>query len=158
MHNYIKQFEFEHWSNTLIIKALRSLKEPADRALFLFSHLLNSHSMWHSRVSGTQMKVSLFEERTLDACEKLMDENLNAWKTFLQQQTYNDLQASIEFMAAWETKPSKRKIIIEDAIIHLINHSSYHRGQIIASIKGKVDYLPLSTYIIYASQVLTNPP
>jgi uncharacterized damage-inducible protein DinB len=57
-------------------------------------------------------------------------------------------------MAAWETNPSKRKIKIEDAIIHLINHSSYHRGQIITSIKGKVDELPLSTYIIYASEVV----
>jgi uncharacterized damage-inducible protein DinB len=43
---------------------------------------------------------------------------------------------------------------IEDALIHIINHSSYHRGQIIANIKGKVDELPLSTYIIYASQII----
>jgi uncharacterized damage-inducible protein DinB len=65
-----------------------------------------------------------------------------------------DLEQSIEFMAAWEAIPSRRKMIIEDALTHIINHSSYHRGQIVSLIKGKIDALPQSTYIIYASEII----
>jgi uncharacterized damage-inducible protein DinB len=154
MHSYSKQFQFEHWSNSLILDALKNLKEESARALFLFSHILNSHCMWLSRVTKTEFKVTLFEERSLEANTLLMQENLDGWIKYLSNKTMADLQEEIEFMAAWETNPSKRKIKIEDAIIHLINHSSYHRGQIITSIKGKVDELPLSTYIIYASEVV----
>jgi uncharacterized damage-inducible protein DinB len=72
----------------------------------------------------------------------------------LANKTDDDLQETIEFMSAWEVNPSKRRMTIEDAITHIINHSSYHRGQIVASIKGKVDELPLSTYIMYASEII----
>jgi uncharacterized damage-inducible protein DinB len=155
MHNsFIKQFEFEYWSNGTILKALRQLKEKDDRAMLLFSHLLSSHSMWLSRVNKTDFTCTLFQERTLDECEVLMQQNLDGWKKYLSNTSTNDLQVPIEFMAAWETNPSKRRMKIEDALIHIINHSSYHRGQIIASIKGKVDELPLSTYIIYASEII----
>jgi uncharacterized damage-inducible protein DinB len=153
-NKFIKQFEFEYWSNGTVLKALRSLKEKDDRAMLLFSHLLSSHCMWLCRVNKTAFTCTLFQERTLDECELLMKENLEGWKKYLASASVEDLEQQIEFMAAWETNPSKRKMSIEDALIHIINHSSYHRGQIIASIKGKVDELPLCTYIIYASEII----
>jgi uncharacterized damage-inducible protein DinB len=153
-NKYIKQFEFEKWSNTMILNALRSLNEESPRAHTLFCHLLNSHSMWLSRVTKTDMKVGLFEERSLSDCEFMIEENYQGWKQYLESKTTADLEESIEFMGAWENPPSKRRMAIEDALIHIINHSSYHRGQIVVHIKGKVEELPLSTYIMYASEVL----
>jgi uncharacterized damage-inducible protein DinB len=151
---FIKQFEFEHWSNGTILDALRKLTEPSDRGLFLFSHLLSSHSMWLSRVTKTEMRCTLFQERTLVACEALMHENLEGWRAYLADKTQAQLGETIEFMGAWEQPPQKRRMTIEDALMHIISHSAYHRGQIIVHIKGKVEELPLSTYIIYASEVL----
>jgi uncharacterized damage-inducible protein DinB len=153
-HKLIKHFEFEHWSNSMIIASLKTLKEKDERATTLFSHLLSSHSMWLSRVNKTEFTCTLFQERTLEECEQLMKENLDGWQKYLNGKTDEDLQENIEFMSAWEVNPSKRKMTIEDAITHIINHSSYHRGQIVASIKGKVDELPLSTYIMYASEII----
>jgi uncharacterized damage-inducible protein DinB len=153
-HKLIKHFEFEHWSNTMILNALKSLKEKEDRALLLFSHLLSSHSMWLSRVNKTEFTCTLFQERTLEECDWLMKENLQGWQDYLTNKTDEALQEKIEFMSAWEANPSKRSMTVEDALTHIINHSSYHRGQIVASIKGKVDELPLSTYIMYASELL----
>ncbi|MBW4360626.1 hypothetical protein KZH69_09045 [Flavobacterium sp. NAS39] len=43
----------------------------------------------------------------------------------------------------------RASISIEDLIIHLVNHSSYHRGQIIHQLEGKLITLPLSTYIVF---------
>ena len=153
-NSFTKQFEFEAWSNIMILKSLRLLKEPDARAFTLFSHLLSSHSMWLSRVNRTAFTCTLFQERTLDECETLIAQNLAGWKTYLADKSTEDLDQSIEFMSAWESNPTKRRIKIDDALIHIINHSSYHRGQIVAGIKGKVDELPLSTYIIYASEII----
>ncbi len=154
IHQSIKQFEFEHWSNTLLLNALRSIAQPDERAVLLFSHILSSHCMWLCRVNKTELTCSLFQERTLDECEQLMIQNLNGWKAYLTNKTEQELEASIEFMSAWETPPRKRTMTVGDAIIHLINHSSYHRGQIIARIKSQIDILPLTTYIMYASELL----
>jgi uncharacterized damage-inducible protein DinB len=154
--NYTKQFEFEHWSNGLILESLQKLNAPNEKAINLFSHLLSSHCMWLSRLNKTPFTTTLFQTRTLAECEALMQENLLGWKTYLSNKTEIDLEQSIEFMAAWEANPSKRIMSIEDMIIHIINHSSYHRGQIVQLIKGQVDELPLSTYIIYASNIVTE--
>jgi uncharacterized damage-inducible protein DinB len=153
-HKLTKHFEFEYWSNTMILNSLKTLKEKDDRATTLFSHLLSSHCMWLSRLNKTEFTCTLFQERTLVECEIVMKENLQGWQQYLANKTDNDLQQTIEFMSAWEANPSKRKMTIEDAITHIINHSSYHRGQIVVSIKGKVDELPLSTYIMYASDII----
>jgi len=150
--SYHKQFEFEHWSNTLILDSIKAMPATDERILFLFSHLLSSHCMWLSRVNKTAMTCTLFQERSIEECEQLMQENLIGWKKFLDQTTDKDLEQEIEFMAAWEANPSKRTMRIDDAIIHLINHSSYHRGQIVARMKGHLDELPLSTYIMFASK------
>jgi uncharacterized damage-inducible protein DinB len=154
IHNLIKHFKFEHWSNTMILNSLKTLKEKDERAITLFSHLLSSHSMWLSRVNKNEFTCTLFQERTLTECETLMNENLQGWQNYLENKTDDDLQEKIEFLSAWEANPSKRRMSVEDALIHIINHSSYHRGQIVASIKGKVDELPLSTYIMYASEII----
>jgi uncharacterized damage-inducible protein DinB len=79
---------------------------------------------------------------------------LKGWQYYLSDKTDDDLQEKIKFMSAWEANPSKRRMSVEDALTHIMNHSSYHRGQIVASIKGKVDELPLSTYIMYASEII----
>lgn len=153
-HKLIKHFEFEHWSNTMILNSLKTFKDKDERATLLFSHMLSSHCMWLSRVNKTDFGCVLFQERTLDECEQLMKENLEGWQNYLTNKTDDDLQEIIEFMSAWEENPNKRKMNIEDALTHIINHSSYHRGQIVACIKGKVDELPLCTYIMYASEII----
>jgi uncharacterized damage-inducible protein DinB len=140
--------------NTIILNSLKTLKEKDDSATLLFSHLLSSHCTWLSRVNKTEFTCVLFQERTLEECELLIKENLIAWQHYLTNKTDLDLQETIEFMSAWEANASKRKISVEDALTHIINHSSYHRGQIVASIKGKVDELPLSTYIMYVSEII----
>ena len=157
MNSYLKQFEFENWSNTIILQSLQQLKINDAKACLLFSHLLSSHSMWLSRLHKTEFTCTLFQERTLDECEVLIAQNLHGWQQYLSLTSNEQLQQSIEFMAAWEVVPTKRTIIIEDALIHIINHSSYHRGQIVASIKGKIHTLPLSTYIMYTSKLIEQP-
>jgi uncharacterized damage-inducible protein DinB len=100
------------------------------------------------------MTCTLFQERTLEECEVLMNQNLEGWQEYLKDKTNENLNQTIEFMGAWEVVPKKRAIKIDDALIHIINHSSYHRGQIVASIKGKIDELPMTTYIMYASKLV----
>jgi uncharacterized damage-inducible protein DinB len=150
---YLKQFDFELWSNTLILNSLKEITVENERAFLLFSHLINSHCMWINRLKGEPLTCTLFETRTLESCKNQMQENHKKWTSYLTAITDEELDRIIEFDAAWENNV-RRKMRIEDALIHLINHSSYHRGQIVASIKGSVQMLPLSTYIIYASNVV----
>ena len=45
---------------------------------------------------------------------------------------------------------SQQRIGVSDSLIHIVHHSSYHRGQIVSNLKGSLEKLPLVTYIKYA--------
>ena len=70
------------------------------------------------------------------------------WLKFIQDASPETLNKELEF----KFLSADSIISIEDLMFHLISHSSYHRGQIIASLKGKLEPLPLTTYIAYVAQ------
>ncbi len=146
----IKQIDFEHWSNQEVLNTLRKINAPDERAVLLFSHLLSSSSMWISRVTGQPITTTLFQERTLDESEKLMHENTKGWKNYLNGADEKELKRIVEFI--FPLDGSKKRMSVNDAVFHIVHHSSYHRGQIIARIKGSIEPLPLVTYIAYAAE------
>ncbi len=149
--NLIKHFEYELWANKMIVASFKKIAENDDRALLLFSHILSAHSMWLSRIKDKPFTTRLFQERTLNDCEILMNENAIAWQDYLPTITSSELERVIHF--TMPTDGTKRKMRIDDALTHLISHSAYHRGQIVARMKGKLDVLPHTTYIAYASEM-----
>lgn len=146
----IKQINYEHWANSGLLETIKSASPLDDRALLLFSHLLSSGNMWLSRVKGTPLTTTLFQERTIEECEALHNENTTQWLAYLQNADETELARIVEFI--FPIDGSKKKMSVTDAILHIVHHSSYHRGQIIARLKGSVEILPLLTYIVYASE------
>lgn len=152
MKSFTKQFEYELWANTLTHDALATVgaqpEGQEERSLFLFSHILNAHAMWLDRVHGDAPKVGLFDVHTLAECAAMMHTNTERWKAYLATMPAGDLERVITF--TFPLDGSTQRISVEDALTHLISHSSYHRGQIIARLKGRIEPLPLTTYIAYA--------
>ena len=79
-----------------------------------------------------------------------MNKVFTDWKNYLQNITEDELNRIIRF--TFPLDGSKRKLSVADAVFHLVTHSSYHRGQIMARLKGKVETLPLTTYIAFAME------
>lgn len=146
----LKQFDYELWANKMILDALRKINDTDERSLLLFSHILSAHSMWMSRIKAEEFTTTLFQERNLDEIEILMHKNAKEWNAYLQNITEPELNRVIHFI--YPPDGSKRKMNISDALTHLISHSAYHRGQIVARMKGKIEPMPHSTYIAYASE------
>ena len=148
----IKQINFEHWANTELLKTLYKANPLDERAQLLFSHILSAGNMWMSRIKGTAFTTTLFQERTLAECETLLKENTAMWLAYLDAASEEELNRIVEFV--FPIDGTKRRIKVSDAIFHITQHSSYHRGQIVSRIKGSVEPLPLVTYIIYASEIV----
>jgi uncharacterized damage-inducible protein DinB len=146
----LKQIQFEHWANSELINTLKRAGPVNSRALVLLSHLLNASRMWLNRVKGEALSTTLFEERKLRDCEELLQTNTAEWTAYLEQATPQELERIVEFIFPIDN--SKKKISVCDAILHVVNHASYHRGQIVSLIKGSIVPLPLVTYIVFASE------
>ena len=146
----IKQINFEHWANSTLLVTMKEANPLDDRALLLFSHLLSSSCMWLSRLKATPFTTTIFQERTLAECEELMHQNTNGWLAYLQQADDKELSRIVDYI--FPIDGSNKRMAVSDAVMHVVHHSSYHRGQIITRLKGSVEKLPLVTYIVYASE------
>lgn len=148
----IKQINFEHWANTILLASIKEANPLDDRALLLFGHLLNAGNMWLSRIYAQPLTTTLFQERSIAECEKLINENTRRYLDYLQTENDDELNRIIDFI--FPIDGSKKRMSVVDAILHIVHHSSYHRGQIVSRLKGTVEPLPFITYIVYASETV----
>ncbi len=146
----IKQMQFEFWANTELLNNLKKANSLNPRALLLFSHLLSAGSMWLNRLKNEALTTTLLHERTVEECEILLVNLKVGWGNYFEIVTVEELNKVIEFTSPIDN--SKRSIKAGDAIMHVVHHSSYHRGQIITLLKGSIEQLPLITYMPFASQ------
>lgn len=140
--------ESEIWANQLLVETIEKAKDPDERTLLLFSHVINSYSGWLSRVKGTEITTTPFQERSVQDNKVLMQKTLPELRSYLQAASETELDRIIDFVLPLDG--SQRRISVADALTHVITHSSYHRGQMMTRLKEKVDKLPLTTYIGYA--------
>ncbi len=145
---FIKQLEYESWANNMVIKAISEADSPEDRVYEILSHLVISPNNWLKKMLKEASIYKSWDRLTLADCRSLSQENLLKWKDYIMNKTEKELEQYIFFSFMGVSA----KISIEDFLIHLVNHSSYHRGQIIMKLKGKLAPLPLCTYIAYAKQ------
>jgi uncharacterized damage-inducible protein DinB len=149
---FLKQVKFEAWANGRLLEILKSLGDSAPKeSMLLLSHILNSQNMWYSRVTGAPINTTLFQERNLEDCAILLEKNTKSWDNYLHTCIDEDFKRIIEFI--FPLDGSKKRISLEDALTHITTHASYHRGQIIKQLKGKVEPLPLLAYLIYTTEV-----
>lgn len=143
----IKQMEFEFWANTELLKSLKQADPLPERALFLFSHISSANTIWLNRLKEESIGSSLFQERTLPECGQLLIENNKNWLAYLSQISNDELDRVIQF--DFPLDGTVRAIAKKDAVFHLTNHSSYHRGQIISLIKRSLETVPALGYVFF---------
>lgn len=145
-NSHLKQFDYENWANLLTINSIKQANEPDERALQLISHILSAHSIWLCKIKDEKPTIGLWDLFTLDECLERSNNNHENWIRFISSVNPEEFERHIQFNFLGK----ESKISIGDIMTHIINHSSYHRGQIIAGLKGKLEPLPLTTYIAFA--------
>ncbi|MBF2709800.1 DinB family protein [Flavobacterium soyangense] len=150
--SYLKQIRYESWANNSIIDAFMKASFPMESTHQIISHNLNAFSIWLKRIKNEEVTIKLWDTHTIDELSLLNVTLYSDWSNYLGTLDDNDFYKKVSFTFMGK----KASISIEDLIIHLINHSSYHRGQVIQQLKGKLLALPLSTYIAFAIETETD--
>lgn len=122
------------------------IKHPdttSEKAISLFSHILNAHHIWNNRIDPQQPSFGVWEiHDTKDF--KQMDQS-NYGRSLRILDTF-DLNATISYT---NSKGQSFQNSIKDVLFHIVNHSTYHRGQIATDFKN-TGLQPLVTdYIFY---------
>lgn len=147
MKDFLKElFEYSHHYNLILIKKFNDgdldhvISEKAEK---LMSHLLNAHSIWNSRIKGEEPKFDVWQIHGKAELENLENEN---YKNSIDILENDDLERVVVYQ---NSKGESYQNTVRDILFHIVNHSTYHRGQLATDFRNTGIDPVVSDYIFY---------
>ena len=146
---------YNAWATHRIIEALKSLPEEeisrdmksSHKSIHgTLTHLVGAEKMWLSRLLGAQDKAMITpaEYPRLGDVRTLWEQTGFATAKFIGTLTDKKLQETFSFPTSTGETPAYR---IMDALQHVVDHSTYHRGQVITLMR-QLGHTPPNTGLI----------
>ncbi len=144
MKEYFKQvFEHEHWANLKVLESMIGATEISQRIIEIFSHTIAAQRIWLDRINGNKTELKVWEVFDTNIMLELLEINYSDILKVINNQDF-------ERLIAYQTSNGRHfTSTINQILSHLALHASYHRGQVVLLLKGKVDTLPTTDYILY---------
>ena len=125
--NHIRSL-LEHmaWANERILESLRQPEVP-QRAIDLYAHVLGAEHVWLARLEQRTRTVPVWPVMTVGECAALAAENRAAFEAYVGRLTSDDLRRTVHYR---NSAGDAFDNAIEDILVHVATHGSYHRGQV----------------------------
>lgn len=118
-------FEYNHDANQKILEAIIAQPENvSEKSIKLFSHILNAHRIWNNRIDPLYPVFGVWAVHTIDTFKEI--EQLNFEHSLLILGNF-DINENVNYTNSAKKVFNNTK---PDILFHIINHSTYHRGQI----------------------------
>lgn len=137
-------FEYTHHCNEHLIEVL--LKNPSlfqKKISVLTSHTLNAHHIWNQRIFKVMPALSVWQEQEIGYLKKINNENFEQSVELIEAM---QLDEKINYN---NSKGQNFTNTVSDIFFHIINHSTYHRGQLISLLKSEGVEPIVTDYIFY---------
>jgi len=150
MKEYFKDLlEYSHYYNLEVIKKFNDgdleFMIPK-RATELLSHTLNAQKIWNNRIAGKVNSVDVWENLEVEELENAETENHEETLALLDKE---ELDRMMKFK---NTKGESYENSVRDIIFHIINHSTYHRGQIATEFRKQGIDPIVSDFVYYKTK------
>lgn len=148
-HRQMKQFfkelfEYGHHFNQKLFEVISDNPDKTpEKAERLFNHVLNAHQIWNYRIDPKQPPFGVWE---LHAISDLKNIDQTNYEQTLQILDKFDLTETINYA---NSKGQTFSNSIPDILFHVVNHSTYHRGQIATEFKHHGLEPLVTDYIFY---------
>jgi uncharacterized damage-inducible protein DinB len=150
-------YTYNAWANARFFEAVAGL-DPGRRAapvvssfpsvLATLGHIVGAEWIWLSRWQGTSPAASpdWLESPTLEALRARLSRVESERAGFLSGLAEADLQRPVAYRTLDGTAHSTRLL---DLLLHLVNHSTYHRGQLTTLLRQAGGAPPATDYVVY---------
>jgi uncharacterized damage-inducible protein DinB len=144
-----KLYRYNAWANDRVMTVLNRQMVTDEKILTLMGHIVAAQFLWFHRINGLPpAQVKLWGDYDLDKLNQMAGEANRMWLEFVERTdnfsrelTYNNYVGD----------PYVNNV--ESIMIHLVNHSTYHRAQIALLLRQK-GLEPVNTDFITYDRVL----
>ncbi len=148
---FLKLYQYNYWCNNRVLKAIKVQNVNDEKILSVMGHIVAAQFLWLHRIQGLPpAQVKLWGEYTLPQLIDMAEEIGKRWLAFIEETDSFDRELTY---TNYTGDPYVNNV--EMIMIHLVNHSSYHRGQIAMLLRQK-GFEPINTDFITYDRVLTK--
>ncbi len=122
---FLDKFEYDYFSNLKWIETLTEYEDALNPFILKsFSHLVNVHHRWISRMIDQPSESDSWDLLPIDYWTALCQDNYRKTIDYLE---HLELNEKVNYHSEEGVKMTKDAI---DILYHILNHSNYHRAQI----------------------------
>jgi uncharacterized damage-inducible protein DinB len=144
-----KLFEYNRWAGERVMRCLNAQQVNDPKILSLMGHVLAAQLLWLHRVKKLPPpQVQLWGNYTREELDRMWVTAAAQWLEFVESRDRFD-----EDLSYTNYKGEPYTNSMEMIMIHLVNHSTYHRAQI-AQLLRQQGYEPVNTDFITYDRVL----
>lgn len=135
INHYREMLRYETWANARVIESLETIPPEQrhgrvyDRAMSLLAHNALARQVWLWRIHGTSYEnpPDWFPVTSLESQRKACEEADRTWEMFIDSLDDAALDREVRYAASSGDRFSST---LRDILVHVFNHSTYHRGQL----------------------------
>jgi uncharacterized damage-inducible protein DinB len=148
---FLKLYQYNAWANKRVLDCLNRQKVGDEKILTLMGHVVAAQFLWLHRIKGLPPPdVKLWGNYTLAQVTTLAERAGTEWLDFVgSTENFNREMTYKNYVGEDYTNN------VEMIMIHLVNHSSYHRAQIAMLLRQK-GLEPINTDFITYDRVITG--
>ena len=148
---FVKLYEYNAWANKRVLGTLVRQQVQDEKIMQLMGHIVAAQFLWLHRIKGLPPPdVKLWGEYKLDQLVTLAEKAGSQWLEFVN--STDDFNRQMTYKN-YVGEPYTNNV--EMIMIHLVNHSSYHRAQIAMLLRQK-GFEPINTDFITYDRVITG--
>jgi uncharacterized damage-inducible protein DinB len=148
---FLKLYQYNAWANKRVLGAMKQQEVTDEKVLTLMTHVLAAQFIWLARIKGEEKpKYRLWDTLPLEQLESMAEEIGKKWLEYVESGDYTDRELSYNNYVG-KAFVSK----VEHIMMHLVNHSTYHRAQV-AFVMRQKGFEPINTDFISYDRVITG--
>ncbi|MCW8806472.1 MAG: DinB family protein [Ignavibacteriaceae bacterium] len=144
--HFIHLFKYNDWATREAANSLVILNKKDEKLNELFSHIMSAQKIWLNRTLERDTQTNPWEKHTVQECINQSIKVTAEWINLLESLKEMDIERRIDYT---NTKSEKFSNTVKDIVVHVINHSTYHRAQITQKIKALGGKPAITDYIVY---------
>lgn len=155
--DFVKLFLYKQWSDQRLFKAIAQINQEKylddyNFAKQQFNHMLIVEELFRSRLENKKALHTQTNTEVLPAFDELQQriEHSHVWWIEFVENIQSDQIAEIIHFQFIDKKTGS--LSIEEILFHIINHGTYHRGNIAHALHHAQVTHPADTYTVFIHQ------
>ena len=148
---FLKLYQYNVWATHRVLACLQRQNVEDEKIFSLMGHVLAAQFLWLHRIKGLPAPdVKLWDTYSMAQLVSMADRAGQEWIKFVE--STDDFNIELTYRN-YTNDPYTNNV--EMIMIHLVNHSSYHRAQVAMLLRQK-GFEPINTDFITYDRVITG--